>query len=163
MKKKTTSFAQMTKNQEINYTSFSKDSESLSSKSTWPSLGSNNPDLNLPQQKSQLTNGWLSTAKMCPALGRSIKAQGPPSPWSKNSLNGYENEYEEDTEYLPAPGYRESFFSAIDESLKVIDSKKINQSEAELEAGKAQTDESFRSKFQITKKKKKEKKLLFST
>ena len=115
----------MTKNQGINNTSFSKDSEKFSSKSAWPSLGSNNSDLNLPKQKSQLTNGWLSTAKMCPALGRSIKAQGPPSPWLKKSLTGYENEDEEDTDYLPAPGYRESFFSAIDESLKVIDSSKL--------------------------------------
>lgn len=113
----------MTKNQGINYTSYLKDNENLNSKSAWPSLGSNYQDLNLPQQKSAVTNGWLLNAKMCPSLGRSTKVQGPPSP--KNFLDCYGNEDEEGGDYLPAPGYRESFFTGIDESLKVIDSSKL--------------------------------------
>jgi hypothetical protein len=111
----------MAKNQVINNVSISKNSQNLNSTITWPSLDKSYPALNLPQQKSQLTNGWLSTAKMCPTLGRSIKAQAPPSPWLKNSLTGYENEEIDEADYMPAPGYRESFFSAIDE---IFDSSK---------------------------------------
>ena len=93
----------------------------LGAVSAWPTLNNQAP-ANLVKRQSQLTNGWLSTVKQDPTLGRSKKVQGPPSPWSKNSMAAeYENEEEEETEYMPAPGYKESFFSGIDETLRDID------------------------------------------
>jgi len=78
---------------------------------------------------SAVSSGWLSAAKQGPVLGRSKKVQGPPSPWTKkNSMAAeYENEDAVDVgqmEHMPAPGFKESFFSGIDETLRVIDSSK---------------------------------------
>ncbi len=80
---------------------------------------------------SAVSTGWLSVAKQGPVLGRTKKVQGPPSPWTnKNSMAAeYENEDlvdGGDMEHMPAPGFKESFFSGIDETLRVIDSSKYN-------------------------------------
>ncbi len=141
---------------------------------------------------SAVSSGWLSAAKQGPVLGRSKKVQGPPSPWTKkNSMAAeYENEDAVDVgqmEHMPAPGFKESFFSGIDETLRVIDSskkaldffidetilillcmlffiEKMNDWEAMLLGeGKQDDDQEEKKCQQMTKKKKKTKQLLFCT
>lgn len=152
----------------------------FNSTSAWPTLEQPSA-ANLAQQLSQPTNSWLSTAKLGPVLGRSTKVQAPPSPWSKNSMDDYENEEMEDADYMPAPGYKESFFLAIDNSLKLIDEsmhrmkvlfskmiwifssllfilEKMNAWEAEILSSNEPVQNT-----QLKKKKKKNKQLLFST
>ena len=101
----------------------------LSGASAWPTLDNNNhvpANLAANQQHSPVTNGWLTAAKQGPTLGRSKKVQGPPSPWtaSKSSMVAaeFENEESIEEEEALAPGYKESFFSSIDETLRGIDS-----------------------------------------
>ena len=114
------SFAQMTR-----YPTMACKTANSFSSSAWPTLEQPS-STNLAQQLSQPTNNWLSTAKLGPVLGRSTKVQAPPTPWSKNSIADYEYEDAEDAEYMPAPGFKESFFSAIDNSLKLIDESMMN-------------------------------------
>ena len=95
----------------------------------WPSLDDQTgPRQNMSQQSSQLTNGWLNLVKQGPTLGRSKKIQEAPSPWTKNTqqLNEADLDELENEEAMPAPLYKQSFFSAIDETLKIIDTSKKN-------------------------------------
>lgn len=161
---KTSSFAQMTRNPIIGLTQ-DKVKSGLGSVNAWPSL-ENQPCLTNPVDnptQSQITNNWLSTAKLGPTLGRSKKVQAPPSPWgaTKNHMAD-ENEEIEETNDMAAPGYKESFFSAIDESLRVIDEKKMNAWESKL-LGKEIPVENEPVQKQTMKKKKKRKQLLFTT
>lgn len=157
------SFAQMTR--PGSNSKWAKANNQIGSTSAWPTLNTQ-PSNNLDQQQSQITNGWLSAAKLGPTLGRSKKVQGPPSPWAtKNSMAAeYENEELEETDYMPARDYRESFFCGIDESLRVLDSKKMDAWEAKLLGVNKSNDEPVQTKpQQISRKKKKTGKLLFST
>jgi len=150
------SFAQMTR-----YPTMACKTANSFSSSAWPTLEQPS-STNLAQQLSQPTNNWLSMAKLGHVLGRSTKVQAPPTPWSKNSIADYEYEDAENAEYMPAPGFKESFFSAIDNSLKLVDEKKMNAWEAEL-LSNGFTEE-VKTTQQISKKKKKKtKQLLFST
>lgn len=155
------SFAQMTR--PGSNLKWAKANNPVGASTAWPSLDNQS---NLTQHQSQLTNGWLSTAKLGPTLGRSKKVQSPPSPWAvKNSLAAeYENEEVEEADYMPARDYRESFFCGIDESLRELDSKKMDEWEAKLLSQDKSAENSIQTKpQQISKKKKRTGKLLFST
>ncbi|CAF0706252.1 unnamed protein product [Brachionus calyciflorus] len=125
----------------------------------WPSLESSAS----ASSSNQLT-GWVTMAKQQTQqqsmLGRAKRYQNPPSPWGAQSKLLEKNEpvvKDEDSEEMPAPLYKQSFFSAIDESLKQFELKKC------LEASEESTMLEGASVQDKTKKKKKTKKLLFST
>lgn len=115
----------------------------------WPSLDSNtppssatatssaNPLLNLNQTNpTQLTSGWLTLVKnQEQTLGRAKKYQEAPKAWglaSKNEtltsivdkLEEERQQGESEDDSMPAPLYQASFFSAIDASLKSIETRK---------------------------------------
>ncbi len=118
------------------------------STSVWPTL-STTPVVvqsvssqNVLAAKTQLTNGWLNMVKQQqaqePVLGRTKKYQNAPSPWSNvaSSSAGSANKNqarnksenladEEGDESMPPPQYKLSFFSAIDESFKMIESSNL--------------------------------------
>lgn len=163
-----TSFAQMIKhpNTVIN--------KQLIVSNAWPTLDTNSgPPANLAgNQQSSITSGWLSVAKQGPTLGRSKRVQAPPAPWGNKNANSvaatgcYEDELDStELEYMPAPGYKESFFYGVDETLRVIDSKKMNDWESMLlTAGETTIEDPTAQKCQqMPKKKKKTKQLLFCT
>lgn len=65
--------------------------------------------------------------------GRAKRCQNAPAPWSdkaaapasRTSISGDDGEPErEEKESMPAPSYKQSFFSAIDETLRLIDASK---------------------------------------
>ena len=99
----------------------------------WPTLESNSANsISGQQATNQLTSGWLTMAKLQSqqqqTIGKSKKCQDAPSPWASTKpssdkviTNDDENE---EIESMPAPLYAQSFFTAIDESLKIIDSSK---------------------------------------
>jgi hypothetical protein len=76
----------------------------------------------------QLTTGWLNMVKLQSqqAISKTKKYQDAPTPWSKISIQNEEQpENVEEVESMPAPLYAQSFFSAIDESLKLIDLSRL--------------------------------------
>jgi len=95
------------------------------SNTVWPTLESSAS--NLTQSSTQLTNGWLNMATLQSqqAANKTKKYQDAPTPWSKTSIQNEEQPENEEIESMPAPLYAQSFFSAIDESLKLIDSSKF--------------------------------------
>lgn len=98
--------------------------------SAWPTLESTSTASSA--NTNPLTNGWLNMVKQQqqqqPVLGRSKKYQNAPAPWVASSATsgsleaGKSGDSFEDSESMPAPLYKESFFSAIDETLKMIES-----------------------------------------
>lgn len=133
------SFAQMLKypNKETSTSTLtsSATSKNIVSSNTvcWPTLESNSANsISGQQATNQLTSGWLTMAKLQSqqqqTIGKSKKCQDAPSPWASTKpssdkviTNDDENE---EIESMPAPLYAQSFFTAIDESLKIIDSSK---------------------------------------
>jgi hypothetical protein len=115
----------------------------VSSVNAWPSL-----DSAVAQQppvtaaKTQMTSGWLTMVKQQqqqgPVLGRTKKYQNPPAPWGSAGGGGsaaakparvdgsssQESHDDEEKDAMPAPLYQQSFFSAIDESFRLIESSK---------------------------------------
>ena len=102
--------------------------------SAWPTLESTSAASSA--NANPLTNGWLNMVKQQqqqqPVLGRSKKYQNAPAPWVASSAAagsleaGRSGDGFEDSESMPAPLYKESFFSAIDETLKLIESSNYN-------------------------------------
>lgn len=125
--------------------------------SAWPALEQlTQTSTNMP---GVLTlGGWVNMAKQqqqqMNMSGRAKRCQNAPVVSEEIAeLGGVSDEHEQERESMPAPSYKQSFFSAIDESLRLIESKKdINDEES---AKTATTT--------INKKKKKTKQLLFST
>jgi hypothetical protein len=161
------SFAQALKEKTSSLQSSSKrDGSVLSSSSNisaWPSLesassslasggGGGGGDSLMLNANSQLTNNWLTNQfsqqrqHQEQEVTRSKRYQDAPK-----SINSDDDKEESS---MPAPLYRESFFSAIDESLALIESKK---------ALNALEDDSCIQQKEKPKKKKKTKVLLFST
>jgi hypothetical protein len=118
-----------------------------SSVSAWPTLDTNSAPTPVTA-KTQMTSGWLNMVKQQqeqePVLGRTKKYQNPPKPWStatngltsgagaggvrkpnlfggSSSQESHDDE-EKEPEAMPAPHYKQSFFSAIDESFRLIES-----------------------------------------
>lgn len=98
------------------------------SKVAWPSLDSST-NSSATNTSSQLTSGWVNMAKQqqqqASMLGRSKRYQNAPMPWlnapQASSLVKVDDETVE-TDSMPAPSYKQSFFSSIDESLRLIES-----------------------------------------
>ena len=71
--------------------------------------------------------GWVSMAKQqqqqMNMSGRAKRCQNAPMPGEIDEMGG-SDENEHERESMPAPSYKQSFFSAIDESLKLIESSK---------------------------------------
>ena len=125
------SFAQMLRNPNGVSTKPSKLAASQSLPlNSWPSLDEK-PSPGLPKNTTnQLTSGWLNMAKLhqeqSPSLGRTKKYQDPPKPLSNSvKTNSKEDSkaeaIDDDDNQMSAPVYSKSFFSAIDESLKMIE------------------------------------------
>ncbi len=55
-------------------------------------------------------------------LGRVKKYQDEPKPWQSNNAANESEDLLNDVESMPAPLYKASFFSSIDDSLKLIES-----------------------------------------
>lgn len=195
------SFAQMLKHRNMSSSGPSKTATNtkggIQELDMWPSLDSNPPPsttastaasslLNLNQTNpTQLTSGWLTLVKnQEQTLGRAKKYQEAPRAWglaSKNEtltsivdkLEEERQQGESEDDSMPAPLYQASFFSAIDASLKSIESRKqqssnpfdVNESnQHELNGGGATSDQKQpASSSTAAKKKKKTKQLLFST
>jgi hypothetical protein len=124
---------------------------SSSSLSAWPSLesatGSSVSTTGSASLGGACVSNWLALTAQEHEVSRTKRYQAAPSPWiptgttsntlttmknacivSGDHLNGHDLDIEqidgEDLEAMPAPLFRESFFSAIDESLKLIESSK---------------------------------------
>ncbi len=88
----------------------------------WPTLAATNTT----SSNHQVTSSWLKMVKqqaqesMLP--GRAKKCQGAPVPLHDPKASDSIEHNEEAEEAMPAPMYQKSFFSAIDESLKMIES-----------------------------------------
>ena len=92
----------------------------------WPSLETSS---------TQLTSGWLNMVKQQHGQppARTRRYQDAPSPWAKSTsaaaaaatttagASASANSEEGEEESMPAPLYRESFFTAIDETLRAIE------------------------------------------
>jgi hypothetical protein len=140
----------------------------------WPTLVATNAS----SSNHQVTSSWLKMVKqqaqenMLP--GRAKKCQGAPVPLrdSKTS-DSIEHDEEAGEEAMPAPMYQKSFFSAIDESLKMIESSNLHKLNNffnvlvhvlfNLKEKNAENASQPANTQQQSKKKKKGKQLLFST
>ena len=95
--------------------------------SAWPSLETSSNLANA--QSTQVTSGWLNMVKLQSSqqTSKSKRYQDAPTPWGKSSSEKLvpSDEANETEDAMPAPLYAQSFFSAIDESLKVIDLSKL--------------------------------------
>ncbi|RNA33446.1 RING finger 10 [Brachionus plicatilis] len=110
-----------------------------SNSNAWPSIDSNSASSSGSNQLS----GWVTMAKkqtqQQSMLGRSKRSQNPPSPLVNETLAVDQQDEEE----MPAPLYKLSFSSAIDQSLNQFESKKNSQQEENLTM---QTDKSKKKK-----------------
>lgn len=103
--------------------------QNAASNSSASNQGSNPLLVGLNQANStQITSGWLTMVKHQEqtTLGRTRKYQEAPTAWGlsnkNNTLISSMAEQNSDDECMPAPLYKESFFSAIDASLKLFES-----------------------------------------
>lgn len=125
------SFAQMLKHPN-SLTSDVSGKTQVNSSSAWPAL-----DINASSVGVSL-GGWVTMAKQqqqhMSMLGRAKRYQNAPSPWSNGtplsaadraSSSSGEVDVQEERESMPAPSYKQSFFSAIDESLRLIESSEF--------------------------------------
>ena len=127
------SFAQMLRNPNCVSIKSAKTKTSVGlSLNAWPSLDNNSLSPSLPNT-SQLTTGWVNMAKIHQeqnsSFGRTKKYQDPPKPLSTTAKKIQEDvKYEvaegENDDFMPAPVFAKSFFSSIDESLKIVESSK---------------------------------------
>ena len=106
----------------------------------WPSLDSTVVASSSAAANHQMTSGWLTMVKQQqqqgPVLGRTKKYQNAPAPWSSGGLVVASTSVaaaadsltspEEEEDEMPAPLYKQSFFSAIDESFRLIESSECN-------------------------------------
>lgn len=102
----------------------------------WPSLDDTTSSTSAPA-KTQMTSGWLSMVKQQQMQEpiRRTKYQNAPTPWGNNATikpstdvatsKGKEEDNDECNDVMPAPHYKQSFFSAIDESLRLIESSSL--------------------------------------
>lgn len=58
--------------------------------------------------------------------GRAKRCQNAPTPGEMDEMGGGSDENEQERESMPAPSYKQSFFSAIDESLRLIESSELD-------------------------------------
>jgi hypothetical protein len=161
--------------EQANQTSFAQMLKHPSAKEElWPTLVATNAS----SSNHQVTSSWLKMVKqqaqenMLP--GRAKKCQGAPVPLrdSKTS-DSIEHDEEAGEEAMPAPMYQKSFFSAIDESLKMIESSNLHKLNNffnvlvhvlfNLKEKNAENASQPANTQQQSKKKKKGKQLLFST
>lgn len=97
----------------------------------WPSLEASLAKTPATTNSNQQLTGWINMAKQHsqPVLGRVKKYQDAPSPWStttsKSAVSSNIDDFEENLESMPAPLYKASFFSSIDETLKAIESSNL--------------------------------------
>lgn len=118
------SFAQMLKHEPVGET-LRVASSGVPVNKTWPALDQlslNTAGTNVP---AALTlGGWVSMAKkqqqQMNMSGRAKRCQNAPA---GDELGVIEDEHDE-RESMPAPSYKQSFFSAIDESLRLIESSR---------------------------------------
>lgn len=98
---------------------------SMTSNNVWPALDQ------LTQTTTNMTaaltlGGWVSMAKQqqqqMSMSGRAKRCQNAPVPGEIDDLGG--SDERDEYESMPAPSFKQSFFSAIDESLKIIESSK---------------------------------------
>ena len=110
-----------------------KNTSTTSNTTAWPSLDQFS-STTVSTSTTATLGGWVNMAKQQQAQmsmsGRAKRCQNAPVPWSdktaapasRTSISGDDGEPErEEKESMPAPSYKQSFFSAIDETLRLID------------------------------------------
>jgi hypothetical protein len=126
------SFAQMLKHSNTDVITVKETTMTLNASSSmkvaWPSLDATSAG---PVPNTNQLSGWVTMAKQqqqqLSMLGRSKRYQNAPSPWlmkdtNSADLTSKEMNEDEENDSMPAPSFKHSFFSAIDESLRTIGS-----------------------------------------